>query len=167
MGSRQCIAYANAYFISFLQAIISAINPTCHTMEFQTQYGEDTCNSTCGVPYTPTTYTPSEPTTTPSTTSPELWNKTCVEEGKYYNGNYKEETNIRSWEQCAYLCKLDPECKGFVWVGPNYAGVTSIYSCALKTEIEDGKEEIVGLWRGTKECGDCKYDNVVKTATPP
>ena len=116
-------------------------------MEFQTKYGEATCNSTCGVPYSPTTYTPSTPTTsTPTTTTtiPELWNKTCVDEGKYYIDPTEEEypnhiQNIKSWEHCAYLCKLDPECKGFTWAGPKYAVASIRFECALKGEIIDGK----------------------------
>ena len=99
-------------------------------------------------------------TTTPSstTTIPELRNKTCVEEGKYYESvNIDDQGNIKSWEQCAYLCKLNPECKGFTWAGPKYAVASMIFRCALKGELIDGKQDLVGLWRGTKECGDCKY----------
>ena len=116
---------------------------------------------------TPST-TPKGPTTT---TIPELWNKTCVEEGKYYDAvegqSDKQIKNIKSWEHCAYLCKLDPECDGFTWAGPKYVEATRIFTCALKTELRKGKGEIVGLWRGTKECGDCKYCNIVKTLTQP
>ena len=61
------------------------------------------------------------------------------------------------------MCKLEPECKGFTWAEPNYAVTNMIFNCALKSELKEGNEEIVGLWRGTKECGDCKYSNVAKT----
>ena len=136
-------------------------------MEFQYQYGEDVCNSTCGVPYLPTTYTPSTPTTTFSTTPgrpttttiPELKNKTCVEEGKYYEASSndpKQIKNIQSWEECAYLCRINPDCEGFTWAGPEYADSKMTSECALKTELTDGGE-LVGLYRGTKECGDCEY----------
>ena len=103
---------------------------------------------------TPST-TPTGPTTT---TIPELWNKTCVEEGKYYESlNIVQIENIKSWEHCAYLCKLHPECKGFTWADPRFVEATMIFECALKNELKSGEKDIVGLWRGTKECGDCKY----------
>ena len=109
---------------------------------------------------------PAPPTTTPqgptTTTIPELTNDTCVEEGKYYDSvkgqKDKQIKNIKSWEHCAYLCKLDPDCEGFTWASPDFVEATWTYVCALKNELKEGtKEGIVGLVRGTKECGECRF----------
>merc|ERR1712106_818081 len=258
---------------SGFKATVSAINPTCNKMTFEYQYGEEVCNSTCGVPYEPSTpfspviytttpritsTTPSslindtcqeedvvyegnlikvvenvptwkecahacwlnkdecehfswtqeescslknefngkeeqagtisgtadcgeletpEPSTTstpvtPSTTSiPDLIPNTtaCIEEGRFYDSveGQKQIRNIKSWQTCLYLCKLDPECKGFTWAGPEYLEATVMYVCALKPELKVGTEEggpdskIVGAVRGKKECGE-----YVPTTTP-
>merc|ERR1712106_951196 len=254
---------------SGFKATVSALNPTCNKMQFQYQYGEEVCNSTCGNPYTPydhekrkltttTTTTPKphlknetcekpdtvydneynlqviedcpkwedcathcwenkdacthfswtqdktctlktsdegeqeEPgtvsgtadcgegatyptpvTTTPGTPSPttipELTNKTCEEEGYFYDSvlTQKQIKNIKSWEECAYLCRLDPECKGWSWASSEFVEATVIHTCALKPKLVIGTQEggpaskKKGAVRGTKDCG-----NYVSTTTP-
>ena len=120
-------------------------------MRYQTQYGEDTCNSTCGVPYTPTTYTPSTPTTTSfkPTTTPSLENKTCEEKDVVYEGNLIQELeNTPTWEQCAESCYAKKDlCEHFSW--------TPEEKCALKNQIEEKKDQS-GTISGTAECGKGK-----------
>ena len=75
----------------------------------------------------------------------------------------KQIKNIKSWEECAYLCKLDDKCKGWSWAGPDFVEATIIYTCALKPKLVVGTDEKgggpeskkKGVVRGTKECGEC------------
>ena len=113
---------------------------------------------------TPTGITPTG-VTPATTTTPELIHPDCIEEGRFYDSvdGQKQIKNIKSWQECAYLCQLDPECKGFTWVSPAFLEATKNYLCGLKPELVIGTAEggpeskIVGFVRGKKECGECKF----------
>jgi hypothetical protein len=121
-------------------------------MQFEYQYGEEVCNSTCGVPYettvTRTTTTTTTTTITPSTTS-HLANETCEEKDVVYEGNVlgvKED--VQTWEECAHACWLLAACTHFSW--------TEDKSCSAKDTFE-GKSEQTGTISGTGSCGECKF----------
>ena len=64
------------------------------------------------------------------------------------------------------MCKLDDDCKGWSWAGPDFVEATVIYQCALKPKLVTGTAEggpqskKKGVVRGTKECGECKFINI-------
>eukprot|EP00091_Calanus_sinicus_P003577 TRINITY_DN13747_c0_g1_i1.p1 TRINITY_DN13747_c0_g1~~TRINITY_DN13747_c0_g1_i1.p1 ORF type:complete len:363 (+),score=63.30 TRINITY_DN13747_c0_g1_i1:486-1574(+) len=139
---------------SGFNAKVAAINPTCNKMQFEYQYGEETCNSTCGKPFeAPWTKSPRKLTTTPfTTTSTEsttshLANKTCEEKDVLYEGNVLGiKKDIETWEECANACwKLDT-CKYFSWTEGDK-------SCTAKDTFE-GKSDQTGTVSGTKSCGE-------------
>ena len=117
-----------------VQAKVSAINPICNIMNFEYKYGEEVCNSTCGVQYKPpidprrrkstkpfgrttstTTTSTAAPTTSPAyiiTTTPELENKTCeYMDTKLISSEPATSLgDISTWEQCANLCAANDNC---------------------------------------------------------
>ena len=135
---------------------MTAINPTCNTMQFEYHYGEETCNSTCGVPYVEKWTresrtrkpTPSTSTSTESTTS-HLVNPTCEEKDVVYEGNVLgTKEDVQTWEECAHACWLGYDCTHFSW--------TPDKSCSAKSTLE-GKSEQPGTVSGNSSCGECKF----------
>ena len=137
-----------------MQATVSAINPTCNRMSYEYQYGTQTCNSTCGSPYTfITTTSPTPPkTTTVSTTSTtsHLVNTTCEKIGVGYVGTpVGVIKNIDTWEKCAHQCWLKVDvCSYFSW---NQSGTCTLFG----PDAQEKKDS--NSISGTGKCGEGEF----------
>ena len=146
-----------------MQARVTAINPICNKINFEYQYGQEVCNTTCGTPWEkpknkrekvkpkPGTTT----TTTPTTTVPvRTINETCEQYDVEYVGNDVQCLNSAdTWEGCAKICNSRERCSHWTWV--DSAGIGE---CCVKTS-DAGKVKREGYISGSKACGACEEMN--------
>jgi len=148
------------------KATVAAINPICNVMNFEYKYGQEICNSSCGVPYVPTRDERSsvkpEVITTPSpttiTTSPtRTINETCEEYDVDYLGNDIEclTNSSTSWEGCAKMCNADETCTHWTWLSQDFDTADLVHACCKKTS-DAGRVNATGAVSGSKACGACE-----------